>query len=795
MATLNGVSISGTTINGTVGYDTILGDADSETIYGLDGGDTILGYEGNDYLSGGSGNDSLSGGIGNDTLLGGLSGNDTLAGGAGKDIFVIERQAYGSQSITDFTTGEDQLDFSDFGISDIETLQFLRKDVSNALVYTINTEGSYQTITLANQWVDSLTTGDVILSTSNSNDNLSAARKSDLFGGIGDDTLTGSSYSDRLFGEAGNDTLLGGSGEDYIIGGVGDDSLDGGAFNDTLEGGNGSDHFVLQSTGYASDVIVDFSTSEGDKLDVRTLGIGDLDTLKALANTADTIFIYRNGALLSTTLNETVIFSLGESNVLLSANSTDDLLSVTDQSDLFGAAGNDTLIGSTDKDRLFGEAGNDSLDGGAGYDTLNGGAGNDTLNGGLYNDTVLGGAGNDRFIINNDNSDDRMDGGEGIDTVDYSIISNSIKVDLRIYAKQTVVATTGREDTIREIENVVGGIVADRIAGSAGANLLDGNTGDDILSGYTGNDTLIGGLGNDSLNGGDGFDYASYASASAGVTIDLRKGMLTDAGTIAAVGADVLINIEGLIGSKNHVDTLIGNASANALDGSNDKLADSLYGQGGNDTYYVGKGDKVYETTTSSSGIDAGGIDTVVWNDTIGTYTLGRFIEKLHLGGGAAINGTGNTLANTLLGNRGANILKGNGGNDNLNGGAGNDTLIGGTGKDILTGGVGSDIFDFNTISEMGVAETARDVITDFVHGQDRIDLSTLDADTSTTTDDSFNSPTVGGSFSGNFASPGDLYFDDIAKVLYGNTDADADAEFAITLAGISTLSEADIIF
>ena len=132
MATLNGISVSTTTINGTTWYDIINGDADSETIYGLDGGDTINGFEGNDYLSGGNGSDLLNGGSGNDSLIGGLTGYDTLSGGEGNDIFVIERQsAYGSLEITDFTIGQDKLDLSATGISDIETLDFLSYGVAN----------------------------------------------------------------------------------------------------------------------------------------------------------------------------------------------------------------------------------------------------------------------------------------------------------------------------------------------------------------------------------------------------------------------------------------------------------------------------------------------------------------------------------------------------------------------------------------------------------------------------------------------------------------------------------------
>jgi serralysin len=128
-----------------------------------------------------------------------------------------------------------------------------------------------------------------------------------------------------------------------------------------------------------------------------------------------------------------------------------------------------------------------------------------------------------------------------------------------------------------------------------------------------------------------------------------------------------------------------------------------------------------------------------------------------------------------------------------LDGGAGGDLLTGGVGSDVLTGGAGSDTFDFNALSEMGLTNTTWDVITDFVHGTDKLDLATLDADAALAGDQAFTAPVLGGTFSGVFASPGDLYFDTTAHVLYGNTDADTAAEFAIQLVGVTILTGADL--
>ncbi len=58
------------------------------------------------------------------------------------------------------------------------------------------------------------------------------------------------------------------------------------------------------------------------------------------------------------------------------------------------------------------------------------------------------------------------------------------------------------------------------------------------------------------------------------------------------------------------------------------------------------------------------------------TYALGANVENLTLTGTAAINGTGNGLANLLVGNSSSNMLDGGAGNDMMQGGAGDDTYV-----------------------------------------------------------------------------------------------------------------------
>ena len=79
------------------------------------------------------------------------------------------------------------------------------------------------------------------------------------------------------------------------------------------------------------------------------------------------------------------------------------------------------------------------------------------------------------------------------------------------------------------------------------------------------------------------------------------------------------------------------------------------------------------------------------------------------------LNGTNN--ADTLNGGQGNDILIGNGGND---------TLTGGAGSDILIGGAGNDTFVFKSITDSPPGAGNFDVITDFTHNADHIDLSAI---------------------------------------------------------------------
>jgi Ca2+-binding RTX toxin-like protein len=233
----------------------------------------------------------------------------------------------------------------------------------------------------------------------------------------------------------------------------------------------------------------------------------------------------------------------------------------------------------------------------------------------------------------------------GIDTAYYFNARAGVTVNLALTtAQNTLGAGT---DTLLNIEN---------LSGSSYYNdTLTGNTGNNALYGLGGNDTLDGGAGNDRLDGGAGTDTASYASASAGVLVNLA---LSTVQNTRGAGIDTLLNIENLRGSS-YSDTLLGNTGANTLlsGAGNDLLAGGL----GNDTLIGGSGQ---DTFAFNSTLGAGNIDTItdfnVADDTIrlskGIFTtlttpgvLAAEAFKI-LGNGGVEDGSDHLLYNTATG-------------------------------------------------------------------------------------------------------------------------------------------------
>ena len=336
---------------------------------------------------------------------------------------------------------------------------------------------------------------------------------------------------------------------------------------------------------------------------------------------------------------------------------------------------------------INGTAGADNLTGTANPDVINGLEGNDTLNGGAGADTLIGGLGNDIYVVDNAGDIVTEVAGQGTD-----LVQSSVTHILR-----------------DEVENLtLTGTAAINGTGNTLNNSIIGNSVNNTLNGGAGNDTLNGGAGADSLVGGLGDDIYVVDNAGDIVTEVASQGTdLVQSSVTYTLGTEVenlsLTGTAAINGTGNTLNnSIIGNSANNTLNGG--AGADTLSGGLGDDIYVV---DNAGDIVTEVAGQGTDLVQSSV------TYTLGAEVENLTLTGTAVINGTGNTLNNTIIGNSA---------NNTLNGGAGNDTLNGGAGQDTLTGSTDADNFVFQ-FGQSTVA--ASDRITDFAIGSDKIDLLT----------------------------------------------------------------------
>jgi Ca2+-binding RTX toxin-like protein len=395
-------------------------------------------------------------------------------------------------------------------------------------------------------------------------------------------------------------------------------------------------------------------------------------------------------------------------------------------------------------------------------------------------------------------------------------------------------------DPMRVIVGTGGGTA---IAGTAGADIIFGLGGVDTINGGAIDDIIIGGAGSDNMNGGDGNDLFIYNfgdgtdAFNGGVGIDTLRVYGTTAGeTLNAImfgGAlsrvqnstvgvelvyadlgdgidtisyssttaanDVVVSltlgiasgfasvsgIENITGGAGN-DTLAGDDNANTIRGG--AGGDVLLGGAGADTLLGEAGDDRF-VATIDDGSDA--------------YTGGAGIDTLDLSGtnaGATVNlltgvATGAEIGSDTL----VTIEK-------VIGGSGADTIVASTVRNTFTGGLGSDVFRFETRQAAGNGAANRDIITDFAHLTDRIDISLIDADTRGVVAASglqhfiFDGQVVAGSEAAGHVG---YHYETLNGVEYtvleGNVrttnGADTTIDFQVALEGHLTLTSADFIF
>jgi Ca2+-binding RTX toxin-like protein len=210
-----------------------------DTIYGSEGWDTVYGGNQNDHLYGNGSNDLLYGEDGDDTLDGG-AGADTMHGGVGGDTYYVDNAG---DVVIEVGSIPGEFDVVHSTVSYTVPLDVELLILEGTMA--INAIGNGQNNSIAG----------------NDNDN-------DIDGGGGVDYLTGNGGKDTLRGGANDDTLYGGMGNDRLIGGTGKDTLHGGADADTFVFGSVAECGLTQAD---ADRLVDFSSAQGDKIDLSAI--------------------------------------------------------------------------------------------------------------------------------------------------------------------------------------------------------------------------------------------------------------------------------------------------------------------------------------------------------------------------------------------------------------------------------------------------------------------------------------------------------------------------------------------
>lgn len=639
-------------VTGTAGNDTLTGTTGNDLLLGLGGNDTLNGLAGDDVLVGGTGNDILNGGLGNDTYVFGLAdGSDTInepvnaTSGGTADRIVI--QAAGTALV-----GLNAQDNNGGTANGSLIVNFNGQTVTVAGHFTGNNaqtgverinfnDGSFAGYLLG---VDDYLVSRVDAAAGR---NLAASTVNNFIAGEQgvDDTITGGSGNDLIFGGTGDNTLNGGAGDDLLVGGSGagdNDLLDGGLDADTMVGLGGNDTYVVDDV---ADVVVEAAAAGTDEVqtELAAFSLELVDNVENLTYTgvdADSF--------------------VGTGNALANVISGGDLADT-----LSGLGGNDTLNGGLGADLLDGGEGNDTLNagddddtllGGLGNDTLNGGDGADLLDGGAGNDAMAGGAGDDTYLVDSATDTVAEGAGGGIDTVQSTVTYAITDADVENL-------------TLLGAGNING-------TGNGSANVITGNAGNNVLT------------------GGGGSDTASYATATAGVSVSLA---IAAAQATGGAGSDTLASIENLVGSA-FADTLTASGTAGT------GIANLLSAGAGNDTL-VATVDNVRDTL--DGGADT---DTASYAAYAGALTVNLGAAAPIVVGGSGNNAansdvlvgienfTGGTGADTITGNAGANVLNGGGGADTFNYtiGGGADTIVGGGGNDTLniTGAANNDVLD-----------------------------------------------------------------------------------------------------
>ncbi|MEM9010879.1 MAG: calcium-binding protein [Pseudomonadota bacterium] len=499
-------------IIGSLFDDTIDAKAGDDVVFGLLGDDEINGGDGEDEVNGGFGDDALNGGNDVDQLFGGF-GDDTIAGNRGDDLmfggFGDDMLVWNNGDGSDLMVGGQgddrvQVNFN----TDLVNDDLQNKDVAE---FSVTDEGvQFARVEVNDQAVNGLFQLD-IRQTETLETN---------FGG-GDDTA-------RLI-----DTIL----DEIAL------DLDGGDGVDLLDLSQVAGPVVVQLAKGAvgSAIAENFENVIGTEFDDRIIGDGADNVISGLGG-VDRIF-GRDG------------------DDILVANKGDDFV--------FGGAGDDKLVWNNGD-------GSDLMFGGRGYDLVQVNFDTDLVNDDLQNkdvaefsvtdegvqfarielndqavnglfqldirktealETNFGGGDDAAVIVDNVLHEIvlDLDGGAGVDLLDFSQADGPVDVDLA--------AGTIGTSTAVNFENVTGTDANDVIRGDDQDNVIRGGAGNDVMSGGAGADTFV--FFEDDIGVDVILDFEVNVDRLQFVTTDpgVTAGTLVDA--LSQAGDDVELSVNG----------------------------------------------------------------------------------------------------------------------------------------------------------------------------------------------------------------------------------------------------------
>ena len=499
---------------------------------------------------------------------------------------------------------------------------------------------------------------------------------------------------------------------------------------DTLTGGGGADVFAYEA-------------------------VGD-STVAAF----DTITDFTHG---SDTLGLTPLIT-GTTKLTLTTDGTDKILSIDLDGDGVaegqikalgqGLEVTDIVTGVADFGfTINGSSGGDTLTGGSGADVINGAGGADSIRGGGGGDTLAGGAGVDTFLYAAGDStsahwDTITDFATGEDKLDISAVDAGTVAIARFGSSTFVYFGSGASAGVVQVNGdlkytdliVSGAVHGYTLYAGGGVETLTGSAGADVLVGGSGSTTLNGAGGADILYGGSGNDTFQYTAISQS----------------NFAGYDVIFGFDS---GHDKVDI-------SAIDGG--KITIASY-EGTTFIYSAPDGGGNSQAVVAVSGTSLKATDLVTSGGASQAFVL--------VGDGASHN-----VADTLVGA---------GGNDILYGLDGNDSLTGAGGADFMLGGAGADTFVYTSASES--SPIATDLIFDFSSAQaDKLDLTGIDANSSTGANDAFSVVTSFSGVAGQLiiAAPDSSGYYHVS----GDVNGDGVADFVIALNVTGTLTSADIL-